>query len=234
MAKDELITSQDLPQALYESIRQVLSTARAQAARAVNWTMVEAYWQIGRLIVEEEQQGQSRAEYGTRLIETLAERLVKEFGKGYEKRNLQYFRQFYLTFPKVHALRAELSWTHYRELMRVKDEQARQWYLKEAAEQGWSYRALARQINVLFYERLLASQFNVGVKQEGEDKSNCPSCSTAGLHPGSIRAGVSRTAGAAWFLRATIGRSLTEQPAILFVGAGQRLCFCSPSETNHG
>ncbi len=80
MAKDELITSQDLPQALYESIRQVLSTARAQAARAVNWTMVEAYWQIGRLIVEEEQQGKSRAEYGTRLIETLAERLVKEFG----------------------------------------------------------------------------------------------------------------------------------------------------------
>lgn len=170
MAQDKLITGESLSSAFYERIRGVLSTARSQAAQAVNWTMVEAYWQIGRLIVEEEQQGQSRAEYGTRLMEILAKRLVKEFGKGYEKRNLQYFRQFYLTFPKVNALRAELSWTHYRELMRVKDEQARQWYLKEATEQGWSYRALARQINVLFYERLLASQFNQGVKQEGEEK----------------------------------------------------------------
>ena len=120
--------------------------------------------------MEEEQRGQARAEYGTRLIELLAERLVVELGKGFEKRNLQYFRQFYLTFPKVNALRSQLSWTHYRELMRVKEERAREWYLQEAIRQGWSARALSRQISVLFYERLLASRFDEGVKQEGTQK----------------------------------------------------------------
>ena len=126
---DESATGETLSSSFYGRIRQVLTAARQRAGRAVNWAMVEAYWQIGQLIVEEEQKGQARPEYGVRLIESLAQRLVNEFGKGYEKRNLQYFRQFYLTFPKVNALRAELSWTHYRELMRVKKAPAREWYL---------------------------------------------------------------------------------------------------------
>ena len=124
---DESATGENLSSSFYGRIRQVLTAARQRAGRAVNWVMVEAYWQIGQLIVEEQQKGQARAEYGVRLIESLAHRLVSEFGKGYEKRNLQYFRQFYLTFPKVNALRAELSWTHYRELMRVREAPAREW-----------------------------------------------------------------------------------------------------------
>ncbi|MES2731684.1 MAG: DUF1016 N-terminal domain-containing protein [Bacteroidota bacterium] len=110
----------------YQNVRDTLSHARQSAFKAVNATMVEAYWQVGRFIVEEEQQGLARAEYGTRLIELLAERLVLEFGKGFDKRNLHYFRQFYLTFPIVNALRSQLSWTHYRELMRIRDERARE------------------------------------------------------------------------------------------------------------
>ncbi len=162
----------------YQSVAEILRAARAQAYRAVNFAMVEAYWNIGRMIVEEEQQGKERAEYGAALIKNLSIRLTKEFGKGFTESNLWNFRQFYLVFPeqyphsqKLYALRRELTWTHYRFLMRVDKPDARAWYLKEAADQNWSVRVLERQINSLYYERLLMSRDKVAVTEEMQQKT---------------------------------------------------------------
>ena len=104
---------------LYGAIRQVLETARQSAYKAVNFAMVQAYWQIGRLIVEDEQKGEVRAEYGKKVLDELARRLTADFGKGFDARELRKMRQFYLLFPKWDAVRPELSWTHYRLLLRV-------------------------------------------------------------------------------------------------------------------
>ena len=105
--------------AVYDNIRSVLVTARQKVQTAVNFAMVEAYWEIGRQIMEA--QGNQRAEYGTGLIKYLADRLTKEFGKGFTETNLKYMRQFYITFPISHALRDQLSWTHYRLLMKINE-----------------------------------------------------------------------------------------------------------------
>jgi len=104
---------------IYDRIRQVIEKARSNIARAINTEMVSAYWNIGKEIVEEEQKGRSRAQYGKRLLETLAKRLTDDFGKGFDETNLRKIRQFYLSFPIRDALRLELGWTHYRILMRV-------------------------------------------------------------------------------------------------------------------
>lgn len=120
--------------------------------------MVQTYWEIGRLIVEDEQQGNTRAEFGKGVLKSLSTELTKEFGKGFDASNLRHMRQFYLKFPICDAVRHELSWTHYRTLLRLKNEQARQWYINEAITQSWSARALERQIGTLYYERLLSSQ----------------------------------------------------------------------------
>ena len=128
--------------------------------------MVTAYWNIGRLIVEDEQQGSTRAEYGKAVLADLSVRLTEEFGKGLTEANLRNMRQFYQCFPNCYALRSELTWTHYRLLIRVQDEDARQWYMNEAAEQTWSSRQLDRQISVLYYERLLASKDTRPVREE--------------------------------------------------------------------
>jgi predicted nuclease of restriction endonuclease-like (RecB) superfamily len=122
--------------------------------------------QIGRHIVEFEQGGSTRAEYGTGLLQTLASSLTSEFGRGFDVSNLRYMRLFYNAFPIRDALRHELSWTHYRTLLRVEGESARQWYMKEAAIQGWTTRALESQINTLYYERLLASSDRSAVTEE--------------------------------------------------------------------
>jgi len=122
----DIIPAQDT---VYQSIRTVLATARQKAYTAINSAMVEAYWDIGRQIMEA-QEGQ-RAEYGTGLIKYLAERLTKEFGKGFTETNLKYMRQFYAAFPIRHALRDQLSWTHYRLLMKVGNEVEREFYLRE-------------------------------------------------------------------------------------------------------
>jgi len=188
---------------LYGDIRAVLERARSSAYRAVNLAMVQAYWQIGCLIVEHEQKGESRAEYGKAVLEEISKRLTAEFGKGYSVQNLRYMRQFYLSFRKRHALRGEshtpdkgnassseflekrhsvggeliqgllrpeLSWTHYRFLLRVENSKAREWYMNEAADQNWSTRQLDRQISSLYFERLLASREKEPVKQEAEEK----------------------------------------------------------------
>jgi predicted nuclease of restriction endonuclease-like (RecB) superfamily len=188
---------------LYAEIRAVLEKARSSAYRAVNFAMIQAYWQIGRLIVENEQKGEERAEYGKAVLQGVSNRLTSEFGKGYTVRNLRYMRQFFLTFSKRNALRAEshdpqkgnaprsksiekhglvgtdkihtsirpeLSWTHYRLLLGVENDKAREWYMNEAADQNWSTRQLDRQISTLYYERLLASREKETVKREAAEK----------------------------------------------------------------
>ena len=142
----------------YQSIRAILEKARSTAYRAVNLAMVQAYWEVGRVIVEEEQRGAERAEYGTALIMELSRRLTRDYGKGFTERNLWYMRDFYLTFPKVNALRAELTWTHYRLLLKVEKEEARNFYMLESVKNNWSTRELERQINSLLYERLALSK----------------------------------------------------------------------------
>ena len=155
--------SENLPQptaqnALLTNIRELLNQGRIQVFQAVNAAMVQTYWEIGRLIVEDEQQGQARAEYGKGVLKTLSTALTNEFGKGFDVRNLSNMRSFYQAYPIWNAVRTELSWTHYRTLLKVENEQARQWYINEAIQQAWSARALERQIGVLYYERLLATQ----------------------------------------------------------------------------
>jgi predicted nuclease of restriction endonuclease-like (RecB) superfamily len=149
----------------YDGIKEILSTARNKVYQTANFAMVEAYWQIGKSIIEE-QDGDERAEYGAGLLQELAESLTKDFGKSFNVRNLQMMRQFYITFPNANALRSELSWTHYRLLMRVENENARTFYMEEAVKAQWSTRQLERQINSFFYERLLSSQNKEAVANE--------------------------------------------------------------------
>jgi len=120
--------------------------------------MVKTYWNVGRLIVEEEQKGKSRAEYGKSIVENLSVRLTKDFGKGFDMTNIWNMRKFYLTFPILDAVRQELTWTHYRLLIRVENEKARKFYIKEAIAGNWNTRQLDRQINSFYYERRLASK----------------------------------------------------------------------------
>lgn len=155
---------------LYQGIRDILLSAKTQARRAVNDAMVQAYWHVGRLIVEDEQGGERRAEYGKRVLPELAKRLSVEFGKGFSAPSLWSYRQFYLEFPILSTAWRELSWSHFRVLLRVKETQARAWYANEAATQSWSVRALDRQISTLYYERLLGSQKQDGVREEAAKK----------------------------------------------------------------
>jgi predicted nuclease of restriction endonuclease-like (RecB) superfamily len=153
---------------LLSDIRQIIEQARQHVHQTVNSEMVQAYWHIGRLIVEDEQQGQQRAAYGKQQLQQLSEHLTREFGKGFDASNLRNMRSFYLCFPNRDALRHKLSWTHYRLLIRVENPKAREWYMQETMDQNWSARALERQIGVLYYERLLASQDRVTVEQEAQ------------------------------------------------------------------
>ena len=156
---------------LYSSIAELVTEGRKQVRSAVNSALIITYWNIGRLIVEDEQEGAKRAAYGKAVLKDIGAKLTRDFGKGFDERNLRYMRQFYLSFPKWNAVRSELSWTHYRHLLKVEDEQARQWYLEEAVKENWSTRAMERQINSFYYQRLLASQNKIPVKQEAEEKT---------------------------------------------------------------
>lgn len=150
----------------YNNIREILEKARLTAIRAVNSAMVFAYWEIGRVIVEEEQKGKERAAYGANLLKQLSVRLTKEFGKGFDESNLRCMRLFYSLFPIRGALRHELSWTHYRLLIRVESDDSRRFYLNETINSKWSTRELERQINSLLYERLVSSKNKEKVKED--------------------------------------------------------------------
>ncbi len=150
---------------LYQGVKQILQTARNNVYSTANSEMVKAYWSIGKIIYEQ-QGGEERADYGAQLINGLSKQLTKEFGKGFTPTNLKYMRQFYITFKNGHALRDELSWTHYRMIMKVSDEKARNFYLQECAKANWSTRQLERQINSFFYERLLSSSNKEAVSNE--------------------------------------------------------------------
>ena len=190
---------------LVNDLRSIVSKARSKAFAAVNYSLVERNWRIGQRIVEQEQNGASRAEYGKHVIEIASAALTKEFGKGFSETNIMNFKKFYLKFkeltipqtlseefkkqkhqtlsdessllpqkgqtqPAQFELRL-LPWSHYERLIRVEDKKAREWYAKEAFEQGWSYRTLNRNINTLYYERLLMSTKKQPVVDEMQDKT---------------------------------------------------------------
>lgn len=155
---------------LYNTINQIIEEARNTVYRTANFTMVEAYWNIGRAIVEEEQNGKERAEYGIELITQLAKKLTKKHGKSFSERNLWYIKQFYQKWTNMNALRSELSWTHYRLLLRVENDQARQFYMQETIDCNWSTRTLERQIGNLYYDRMLMSKNTQVVKVEATEK----------------------------------------------------------------
>ena len=150
---------------IYQTIRETVLTAKNKVFTAVNFAMVEAYWNIGKQIAQA--QGE-RSEYGKQLLKYLSEQLTIEFGAGFDVRNLQNMRQFYLAFPIANTLCSQLSWSHYRLLMRIEDQSRRDFYLQECAESGWSVRQLERQINSFFYERLLATQADQRKSVKGE------------------------------------------------------------------
>jgi len=155
---------------LYKIVHEIIDNARSRVYQTVNIEMLQTYWNIGRVIVEEEQRGKGRAEYGSFLILNLSEKLTREYGKGFTISNLKYMRQFYQVFEKGHALRGELTWTHYRLLLKVEKEDARDFYIKEAITGNWSTRQMERQINSLYFERLLMSRNKKGL-MSSTDKS---------------------------------------------------------------
>lgn len=154
---------------LYSTIKQIIEEARNTVYRTANFEMVQAYWHIGELIVEEEQNGKQRAEYGKALLKELAVRLTKDYGKGFDESNLRHMRSFYAN-QKQDALRPELSWTHYRLLLKVETEEEKIFYMQEAIAGNWSTRTLERQINSLYHQRMAMTR-NEGkalVKAEGK------------------------------------------------------------------
>jgi predicted nuclease of restriction endonuclease-like (RecB) superfamily len=161
-----------IPAQLLQDIRQVLTVARQNVVKTVNSAMVQTYWQIGHLIIEHEQHGKSRATYGKQQLELLAKTLQTEFGKGFDVTNLRNMRRFYEVFPIRDAVSLELSWTHYRILIRLDNPKARDWYATECLANNWSVRALERQISALYYERLLASTDKVPVINEASEKTS--------------------------------------------------------------
>ena len=190
---------------LVNDLRSIVSKARSKAFAAVNYSLVERNWRIGQRIVEQEQNGASRAEYGKHVIEIASAALTEEFGKGFSYTNIANYKRFYLTFNNLQILQTVseefkkqkhqtlsdessllpqkdqtqsiqselrlLPWSHYERLIRVEDKKAREWYAKEAFEQGWSFRTLNRNINTLYYERLLMSKKKQPVVNEMQDKT---------------------------------------------------------------
>ena len=156
-------------------IKDIVSSGQKEAYSAASRAMVLTYWNVGKRIVEQEQAGSARAEYGKALIEVLAGELTKEYGNSYSKRNLMYFRKFYLYFPDVEIVNAcvhNLNWTQFRSLLRVSDEAARLWYMKEATNEGWSSRTLDRNIATQYYYRLLQSPQKDKVVAEMQRKTS--------------------------------------------------------------
>ncbi|MEI3791475.1 MULTISPECIES: PDDEXK nuclease domain-containing protein [unclassified Chryseobacterium] len=140
---------------LFQSVKEIIRQSREKVFRIANSTLLLTYWQIGKLIVEDEQQGKERAEYGKKTLKNLSKKLSLEFGKGFDESNLRNMRSFYQAFPICDALRHELSWTHYRLVIRLDHPHKMNYYINEAVQNNWNYRDLKRQINSLAYERVL-------------------------------------------------------------------------------
>ena len=159
MAKEKAMIS--IPKGFVSDVRQIIDSGRQQAFKAASSIIISTYWNIGRRIVEEEQKGNTRAEYGSRLIAGLADALTLEYGSGYSKRNLAYYRKFYLTFNDIEILHTRvqnLTWSHIRRLLSVTNSAARRWYLMRASEDMWSVKTLDRKICSQYFERRLADQ----------------------------------------------------------------------------
>src|SRR3989344_1621962 len=156
--KNKIEINNPIMNPVYTKIRDIIESARLNVFKTVNSTMVYTYWEIGRVIVEEEQKGKERAEYGLNLLKMLSIKLTKEFGRGFDESNLRNIRQFYILFPNRDALRNELTWTHYRLLIRIEREDSRSFYLNETINSKWSTRELERQISSLLYERIALSK----------------------------------------------------------------------------
>lgn len=162
-------------QSVIDDVKGIISSGIESAYNATNRAMVLTYWNIGRRIVEQEQNGNQRAEYGAAMMDALAAELTKEYGKSYSKRNLQYFRKFYQCFPDpeiVNSCVHNLTWTHFRSLLRVPDEDARIWYMSEAAHENWNVRMLDRNISTQYYYRLLQSPKKEAVIDEMKQKTS--------------------------------------------------------------
>ena len=165
-------------QSYFQEVSEILAQARASAVRSVNSTMVEAYWTIGKRIVEEEQGGSAQATYGSGLLKELSQSLSAEFGQGFSLANLKNFRKFYLTYPekeKSYALRSLLSWTHHRSIMRVGTAEARKYYLETCSKENWSSRTLERQIKTQTYQRLMSKQAALESPSKEHSKANITS-----------------------------------------------------------
>ena len=148
---------ENIHQDVYNNIKQLMDQARNRVSREVNNILIQTYWEIGRIIVEDEQGNLERAEHGKRLITDLSKRLTKEYGKGFSRSNLQNMRNFYLLYPICQTLSSKLSWSHYCELLSISDEKKRSFYEKETVQANWSVRELKRQIKTSLFERLLLS-----------------------------------------------------------------------------
>ena len=153
-------------QLIISQIKELMETSRASVVREVNNAMLRYYWEVGRIIVEHEQDGEIKAKYGVRLLSELSKRLTSEVGRGYSKSNLYNMRDFYLTYPIFQMPSGKLSWSHYIELLAVSDQDARAFYEKECASARWSVKELNRQIGTSLYERLLVSYLFLFGKHE--------------------------------------------------------------------
>lgn len=154
MAKNEIV----IPQEMVAEIRDIMVSARQNVATQVNSELINAYWNIGRVIVEHEQDNNNRAKYGENTLKQLSKSLTKEFGRGFSVSNLQFMRRFYQVYQIQQTLSVKLSWSHYCELLIISDDDRRSFYEKECVRSGWSVRELKRQISTSLYERLLLSE----------------------------------------------------------------------------
>ena len=152
--QDNALTNQD---AFVGEIRTIINQARSAAVRSVDFNRVMMYWNIGKRIFEEEQQGKERADYGAYLIKHLAQKLQPEFGSGFSVRQLEQSRKFYRTYPIANTLRSQLNWSQYRRLIQIDDPFKREYYELESVNGAWTARETERQINSMLYERLLLS-----------------------------------------------------------------------------
>lgn len=157
MAKEKNIITYKKTSNIIEDARTIINSARSSAVRSVDFCRVQMYWNLGKRIFEEEQQGKARADYGTYLIKNLAGTLESEYGSGFGVRQLEQSRQFYRIYPIANALRSQLNWTQYRLLIQISDPSKREYYELESVNNGWTARETERQIDSMLYERLLMS-----------------------------------------------------------------------------